>query len=165
MPCLCSVVYVQLIFTARATLPLGQGGKESLSYVWECRDTACRVRFIPVSDKACVSFAFFRTRHAVSLQVIGYSCRDAACSVRIVVRVGVFVFFVFGRCTLRPYCPDGLGGVFPFIRLVFSFHLSVFRLFNPPPPLRSSPCLRGTVYWRGEGVGKTLACLKGTPMI
>ena len=78
--------------------------------------------------------SFFRTRHAVSLRVIGYSCRDAACSVRIVVRVGVFVFFVI---------------VFPFFGCRPSVQFSVCLIH----PLRFArpACLRGTVCWRGGG--------------
>ena len=69
----------------------------------------------------------------------------------LLISVVLLLCFVFGRCTQCPYCLNGLGGGFPFIRLVFSFHLSVFTFYSPPPPsLRSSPCLRGTVCWRGD---------------
>ena len=78
---------------------------------------------------------------AVSLRLFDYFCRDAACSVRIVVLVGVFVFFCYRTLHAASLLLKRVGR-----RFCFPFALiHPLRRFAPRPA-----CLRGTVCWRGE---------------
>ena len=116
--------------TAPATLPLRQGGEEGLPFVWECRDTACRVRFIPVSDKACVSFALFS---------------DTACRVPTAKRIGLkfsvnkvgFPFVTNSPPGTGASTPQGGGGGLHSQSFVFHFCVLIrpLRRYAPRPPV------------------------------
>ena len=67
-------------------------------------------------DAACsvrmVLWLVFSRHGAVSLWLFDYFCRDAACSVRIVVRVGVFIFLLSDAARSVPTAQTGWAEVF-----------------------------------------------------
>ena len=110
MPCLYSTVYTQLVFHRASQPPPGTG--------WRRR-----------SSEEAVNLLLYLLRVVLSSTTCEQPRRGE----------GVDVIFVIGRCTQRPYCLDGLSGVFSFIRLVFSFW---FVLIHPLRFARPA-CLRG----------------------
>ncbi len=122
-------------------------------------------------------FWCFPDTAAVSLRLFDYFCRDAACSVRIVVRVGVFVFFCYRTLHAASLLPRRVGRRFYVYKVSFPFSVFSFpfvlihplRFARPPvsggqsagavavfrfPFVTNSPSGTGGVPRSGEGVDK-----------